>query len=80
MEAPNLERNATLFWRENGRPSVTPPEHEGFGSQPIQRTMEETLGRAQLDFDPQGLACTGNGLEKRGDGRTELPRLQPVWR
>ena len=20
--------------------------------------MEETLGRAQLDFDPQGLACT----------------------
>ena len=58
MEAPHLERNATLFWRENGRPSVKPPEHEGFGSQPIQRTMEETLGRAQLDFDPQGLACT----------------------
>jgi two-component system CheB/CheR fusion protein len=47
-----------LFWRENGGPSVTPPEREGFGSRLIQGAMEGALGRAQLDFDPKGLACT----------------------
>jgi two-component sensor histidine kinase len=49
---------AKLFWRENGGPSVTPPEREGFGSRLIQGAMEGALGRAQLDFDPKGLACT----------------------
>jgi two-component sensor histidine kinase len=49
---------ATLFWRESGGPRVKPPEHEGFGSRLIQRAMEGGLGRAQLDFCPQGLACT----------------------
>jgi two-component system CheB/CheR fusion protein len=48
----------TLFWRENGGPSSAPPEHEGFGLRLVQRAMEGALGKAQFDFDPQGLACT----------------------
>ena len=49
---------ATLFWRESGGPSVTPPERGGFGWRLIQGAMEGALGRAQFDFDPDGLACT----------------------
>ena len=48
----------TLFWREKGGPSISPPEHEGFGSRLIQGAMEGALGRAHLDFKPQGLDCT----------------------
>ena len=48
----------TLFWRESGGPRISQPEHEGFGTRLIQGAMEGVLGRAHLDFKPQGLACT----------------------
>ena len=47
-----------VSWRESGGPPVEVPEHEGFGSRLIQRAMQSGLGNAQLDFHPQGLACT----------------------
>ncbi len=47
-----------VSWRESGGPKVEPPEHHGFGSRLIQRAMQSGLGNAQLDFHPQGLACT----------------------
>ena len=47
-----------VSWRESGGPKVEPPEHHGFGSRLIQRAMESGLGKAQLDFQPDGLACT----------------------
>jgi two-component sensor histidine kinase len=55
----NAQSNkVTLFWRENGGPRIVPPKHDGFGSRLIQGAMEGALGKAQFDFEPQGLACT----------------------
>ena len=47
-----------ICWRETGGPRVESPEHQGFGSRLIQRAMESGLGKAQLDFRPQGLECS----------------------
>ncbi len=46
-----------LCWQESGGPAVKPPERKGFGSLLIERALEGALGRAQLEFDPQGLVC-----------------------
>jgi two-component sensor histidine kinase len=56
---PQAQSDRVLVcWRESGGPKVEPPEHQGFGARLIQRAMEGGLGKAQLDFHPQGLACT----------------------
>ena len=47
-----------VSWRERGGPAVALPEHQGFGSRLIKRATESGLGKAELDFQPQGLVCT----------------------
>jgi len=45
----------TFRWSENGGPTVTPPQHKGFGSNLIERAMKGEKGHAQFDFRPDGL-------------------------
>jgi PAS domain S-box-containing protein len=47
-----------LCWKESGGPPVSPPTQKGFGSLLIERALQDHLGRARLDFDPQGLVCS----------------------
>ena len=47
-----------LCWTESGGPPVTPPKQKGFGSLLIERALQNQLGQARLDFDPQGLVCS----------------------
>ena len=47
-----------LRWQESGGPAVNPPEQRGFGSLLIERALQNNLGQAQSDFDPQGLVCS----------------------
>lgn len=49
-------RTLHLVWREEGGPLVTAPTHQGFGTRLIEFSARGDLGgRAELDFDPQGL-------------------------
>lgn len=49
-------RTLHLFWREEGGPQVTAPAHQGFGTRLIEFSAKGDLGgKAELDFDPQGL-------------------------
>jgi len=48
-----------LEWREQGGPPVSPPQHRGFGSRMIERTLAaEFGGKVELLFRPQGVTCT----------------------
>ncbi|MEA2988608.1 MAG: hypothetical protein QOG83_1319 [Alphaproteobacteria bacterium] len=48
-----------LRWQEKGGPPVTTPSHMGFGSRVIERGLAHELeGTVQLDYRPNGLACT----------------------
>jgi two-component sensor histidine kinase len=47
-----------LTWRELGGPLVAPPERKGFGSFLIERALQGGSGKAQLDYNPNGLVCT----------------------
>ncbi|WP_296600653.1 HWE histidine kinase domain-containing protein [Phenylobacterium sp.] len=48
-----------LTWREVGGPSVSPPEHEGFGTRLIKRSLAAGLhGSAELDYGLAGLTAT----------------------
>jgi PAS domain S-box-containing protein len=47
-----------LCWTESGGPPVHPPGQKGFGSLLIERALQNHLGQARLDFDPQGLVCS----------------------
>jgi two-component sensor histidine kinase len=47
-----------LCWTESGGPPVRPPAQRGFGSLLIERAMQNHLGQARLDFEPQGLICS----------------------
>ena len=45
-----------LEWTESGGPPVTVPEHTGFGTTLVRRSLSDELaGRAELDFEPGGL-------------------------
>jgi two-component sensor histidine kinase len=46
-----------LCWTESGGPPVSAPTHKGFGSLLIEHALQNQLGPARLDFDPQGLQC-----------------------
>lgn len=49
-------RTLHLVWREEGGPLVTAPTHQGFGTRLIEFSARGDLGgKAELDFDPQGL-------------------------
>ncbi|WP_225421078.1 sensor histidine kinase [Sphingomonas parva] len=55
------EEQGTLLleWKETGGPEVNAPERRGFGSRLIERGLAPDLaGRADLDFEPDGLRCT----------------------
>jgi two-component sensor histidine kinase len=47
-----------LCWKERGGPPVNPPAQKGFGSLLIERALQNQLGQARMDFDPQGLVCS----------------------
>ena len=51
-------KQVRLCWKESGGPPVRPPARKGFGSLLIERALQNTLGQARLDFDPQGLVCS----------------------
>ena len=47
-----------ISWREDGGPSVRPPERRGFGSRLIERGLPQEFGaEVTLDFAPAGVAC-----------------------
>jgi PAS domain S-box-containing protein len=50
------ERRALLTWRERDGPPVTPPEHEGFGSTLIERSLPGAT--VERRFEREGLVCT----------------------
>jgi PAS domain S-box-containing protein len=48
----------SIEWREEGGPPVVPPQHKGFGSLLLERTLARDLdGRVELSFDPAGVVC-----------------------
>lgn len=55
-----------LEWRESGGPAVSRPARSGFGTQLITGILDGSGGRAQLDFEPNGVVC-----------RLTLPRPAP---
>ena len=56
--ADELPKGFRLCWKESGGPPVKRPKRKGFGSLLIQRGIQNHLGQARLDFDPQGLFCS----------------------
>lgn len=55
---PGTDDQFRLSWIETGGPSVTKPEHKGFGSRIIERVLaQEFMGTVELTFDPGGLRC-----------------------
>jgi len=46
-----------LRWTEFGGPRVTAPERRGFGSRLIEGTIGQLGGKANFDWQPQGLLC-----------------------
>lgn len=47
-----------LVWAERGGPTVSPPEHRGFGSRMIAAALKGRKGKAQFDYAPDGLVVT----------------------
>ena len=51
-------RVVLITWRESGGPPVAPPEHRGFGTQMVERSVPAELGgTAVLQFDRAGVVC-----------------------
>jgi two-component sensor histidine kinase len=45
-----------MTWRESGGPIVSPPDHTGFGSQVLTRTLAASFkGKADLEYRAEGL-------------------------
>jgi two-component sensor histidine kinase len=58
-----VERERTPFvrfvWQERGGPPVNPPEHRGFGSLLLERTLAQDLrGSVDLEYRREGVRCT----------------------
>jgi len=50
--------NLILRWIEAGGPTVRPPSRQGFGTQVIERTIQDQLdGTVRFDWRPEGLVC-----------------------
>lgn len=48
-----------IRWAESGGPEVTEPEHQGFGSMLIERSIAYELeGNARIEYHKEGLVCT----------------------
>jgi two-component sensor histidine kinase len=56
---PSAEKGKLVMeWRERGGPQVTPPDHKGFGSLLLERTLARDLGgQVNLSFEPEGVSC-----------------------
>jgi two-component sensor histidine kinase len=47
-----------IDWRERGGPTVTAPDHNGFGTRMISRVIGSNMnGKVDLSFDPEGVHC-----------------------
>jgi PAS domain S-box-containing protein len=58
-DRPANSDRIVLSWTERGGPPVSAPVKRGFGSRLIKDTVERQMsGEAQMDFQPEGLACT----------------------
>ncbi len=65
-----------ISWRESGGPTVTPPEHRGFGRVLLERLVGATLnGSVTLDFRPEGLVCDIVFPHDRLNARWETPEV-----
>ncbi len=49
------QHHLMLNWREEGGPPVSPPSHQGFGTNLIDYSSKADGGEAVLNFDPAGL-------------------------
>ena len=53
------EPRLKIVWRERGGPAVVPPDHKGFGSMLLERTLALDLdGEVVTEFQSEGLVCT----------------------
>lgn len=52
------EARVKIGWSEVGGPPVAAPDRKGFGSFLIERAIEGVGGSAQMEFRPEGMACT----------------------
>lgn len=53
-DAPRI----SIFWKESGGPAVKPPEHHGFGSILIQRSLGKVLSsNVKHEFRPDGVSA-----------------------
>ena len=52
-----VETRLQLEWREAGGPTVTIPNHKGFGTQILSRALGQFGGAVGIDFAPTGLCC-----------------------
>jgi PAS domain S-box-containing protein len=59
-------RRLHLTWTETGGPPVVPPSRRGFGVQLIERGLAaEGGGEVRLNYRPEGLVCSIEGLMER---------------
>jgi light-regulated signal transduction histidine kinase (bacteriophytochrome)/CheY-like chemotaxis protein len=55
----NKDRDLVLSWREEGGPTVRPPNRRGFGSTIIERSVPYDLGgKVDARYDPEGFNAT----------------------
>ena len=45
----------TVLWKESGGPEVSAPTRKGFGSRLIETSISSDLGKASLEFAPEGV-------------------------
>lgn len=51
-------RHLAIRWSEHGGPPVVPPQHQGFGTRLIDRSIGHELGgTAEIEFAPAGIEC-----------------------
>jgi PAS domain S-box-containing protein len=55
LAGDDRQRHVLLTWKERGGPPVTPPEHEGFGSTLIERSLPGAT--VERRFEREGLMC-----------------------
>jgi two-component sensor histidine kinase len=54
---PEDPGSVRLHWLERGGPTVTAPQHRGFGSRLIERGLAAEFTKVELDFAPEGVGC-----------------------
>lgn len=57
-----------MRWQETGGAPVKAPQHRGFGSRLIERSLASDLqGQVKIEFDPAGVVCTIDApMDERG--------------